>query len=137
MTCYAVIDTNVLVSALLSCHEDASPVQVVSKIFTGEIIPLYSHPILNEYSEVLRRKKFQFTSSLVDSLLSTIQQLGILITPSPSHEILPDKKDLPFYELVLETQVYHSYLITGNMKHFPTKKYIVTPNRMLQILSHS
>lgn len=60
MICYAVIDTNVLVSALLSSHEHAATVQVVSRMFAGEIIPVYSAEIMQEYREVLRRKRFQF-----------------------------------------------------------------------------
>jgi predicted nucleic acid-binding protein len=42
MTCYAVIDTNILVSALLSSHDDAATVVVVGKLFSGEVIPLFS-----------------------------------------------------------------------------------------------
>lgn len=41
MICYAVIDTNVLVSALLSNHHDAATVQVISRMLAGEIIPVY------------------------------------------------------------------------------------------------
>lgn len=36
MTCLAVIDTNVLVSALLSSKDDAATVQVVGRMITGE-----------------------------------------------------------------------------------------------------
>ena len=39
---YAVIDTNVIVSALLSPHLDSAVVIVFQKIITGSIIPLYS-----------------------------------------------------------------------------------------------
>lgn len=60
MICYAVIDTNVLVSALLSSHPDAATVQVVEKLFSGEFISLFSEEIMNEYHEVLRRKNFTF-----------------------------------------------------------------------------
>ena len=42
MVYYAVIDTNVLVSALLTRHEDASPLQIVRRVFQGEIIALWS-----------------------------------------------------------------------------------------------
>ncbi len=49
MICYAVIDTNVLVSALLSSHDDAAAVLVVGKLFSGEVIPLFSDEILEEY----------------------------------------------------------------------------------------
>lgn len=49
MICYAVIDTNVLVSAMLSSKEDAATVQVVSRMLRGEIIPIYSNAITEEY----------------------------------------------------------------------------------------
>ncbi len=46
MTYYAVIDTNVLVSALLSSHENAATVQVVSRLFLiiqiGILITFYT-----------------------------------------------------------------------------------------------
>ena len=53
MICYAVIDTNVLVSALLSSKDDAATVQVLGKMLNGEIIPVYSNVITKEYREVL------------------------------------------------------------------------------------
>lgn len=40
MICYAVIDTNVLVSALLSSKDDSATVQVLGKVLMGEIIML-------------------------------------------------------------------------------------------------
>ena len=58
MTCYAVIDTNVLVSALLSSHADTATVQVLGRLIDGEIIPVYSSEIMQEYHKVLIRKKF-------------------------------------------------------------------------------
>lgn len=76
MTYYAVIDTNVLVSALLSSHENAATVQVVSKLFSGDVIPVFSDDILAEYNEVLRRKKFHFWFSHVyKTLLPLISYL--------------------------------------------------------------
>ncbi len=60
MSCYAVIDTNVLVSALLSNHTDAATVQLLVRLIGGEIIPVYSCEIMREYREVLSRKKFKF-----------------------------------------------------------------------------
>lgn len=92
MTYYAVIDTNILVSALLSCHENAATVQVVSRLFSND-------GILAEYNEVL-----------------------------------PDMKDLPFYEVVFEKEADNAYLITGNIKHFPDKSNIVTAREFLTIL---
>lgn len=57
MKCYAVIDTNVLVSSLLSKHDTSATSQVVFRMILGEIVPVYSAEILAEYREVLSRKK--------------------------------------------------------------------------------
>ena len=133
MKCYAVIDTNVLVSALLSSHNDSATVQVVDKIFSEEIVPLYSTEIIGEYNAVLHRKKFKFSDDSINILLSAIEQNGIFVFPNASGEILPDMKDLPFYEVVLEKQNKDAYLVTGNIKHFPQKPFVVTPNQLLEI----
>lgn len=62
MKCYAVIDTNVLVSSLLSKNDLSATSQVVIRMIKGEIIPVYSSEIFAEYGEVLTRKKFRFPS---------------------------------------------------------------------------
>jgi putative PIN family toxin of toxin-antitoxin system len=134
MTVYAVIDTNVIVSAMLSSHDDAATVQVVEKLFTGEIISLYSADILDEYYNVLHRNKFPFSEGDINGMLSAIEKYGICVDAASSGELLPDMKDLPFYEVVLEKCGNDAYLITGNIKHFPKKPFIVTPSQMLDIL---
>lgn len=133
MVCYAVIDTNVLVSALLSSHEDAATVLIVGKLFSGEVIPLFNDEILKEYHEVLRRTKFHFSEKTVHMLLQTIEKYGEHVVPTPTGELLPDIKDLPFYEVVVEKQTDAAYLITGNTRHFPAKPFIVTAKEFLDI----
>lgn len=136
MSCYAVVDTNVLVSALLTEHEDAATVQVLRKILCGEIIPLFSKEMIKEYREVLARRKFGFSVSLVTYLIAALEQFGMPVEYSPTGIVLPDKKDLPFYEVVLESRKKNdSYLVTGNKKHFPEEQFIVTPRELLSILS--
>ena len=135
MICCAVIDTNVLVSALLSSKDDTATVQVLGKIITGEITPVYSNAITKEYREVLSRKKFGFSEDLIEYLLSAFEKFGILVDPSPSGITLPDMKDVPFYEVVLEKRDDNAYLVTGNIKHFPQKPFIVTPRELLDILN--
>lgn len=137
MICYAVIDTNVLVSALLSSKNDTATVQIVSKVINGEIIPVYSNIITKEYRQVLSRKKFGFSSATIEYLLSAIEKYGILVDPAPSGIMLPDMKDLPFYEVVLEKRNDDTYLVTGNIKHFPKKPFVVTPRELLDILNES
>ena len=134
MSCYAVIDTNVLVSALLSSSVDAATVQVVTRMVAGEIIPVYSSTIMSEYRDVLLREKFGFSMDAVSYLLSAIRQFGLKVEPSPSGAMLPDMKDLPFYEVVLKVREDGAYLVTGNLKHFPREPFIVTARQLLEIL---
>ena len=137
MICYAVIDTNVLVSALLSSRDDTATVQVLGKVITGEIIPVYSNVITKEYREVLSRKKFGFSGDLIEYLMSAVEKYGILVDPSPSGVALLDMKDVPFYEVVLEKRDDNAYLVTGNIKHFPKEPFIVTPRELLDILNNN
>ena len=134
MIIYAVIDTNVIVSAMLSSHDDAATVRVVEKLFTGEIIPLYSAEILDEYYDVLHRDKFPFPDGEINGMLAAIEKYGIRVDASPSGEILPYMNDLPFYEAVLVKQDNDAYLVTGNIKHYPEKSFIVTTNQILNII---
>lgn len=132
--CYAVIDTNVLVSALTTKHADSATLLIITKALSGEIIPLYSKEILAEYGEVLRREKFGFKEEQIKTLLKGIELFGIRVEPSPTNEILPDMDDLPFYEVVMEERTNDAYLVTGNIKHFPTAPFIVTARQLLDIL---
>ena len=56
MKYFAVIDTNVIVSAMLK--NDSFPAQVLKEVLLGNINLLINEDILNEYFEVLCRKKF-------------------------------------------------------------------------------
>ena len=63
---------------------------------------------------------------MIDYLLSAIEKYGILVSPLPSGIVLPDMKDLPFYEVVLEKRDDGAYLVTGNINHFPKEPFVVT-----------
>ena len=135
MKYYAVVDTNVLVSALLSKKDDAATVQVFQRILVGDVIPLYSNETMAEYREVLARRKFKFDIEVVDYVLSAIEKFGILVTPSSTGAVLPDLDDLPFYEIVLERIEDNPYLVTGNIKHFTKERFVVTPSEFLAIIN--
>ena len=138
MKYYAVIDTNVLVSSLLSIHNDAATVLLIGRMISGDLIPVYSYDIMSEYREVLSRRKFKFDKVLTDELLSAVERFGLMIEAASTGETLPDMKDLPFYEVVMEKRKEDdAYLVTGNLKHFPTADYIVTPNEMLRIMDNN
>ena len=129
---YAVIDTNVLVSALLTQNDESATVKVLDAIFQGKIVPLLNEEIVAEYEDVLHRSKFHFTPSLVDQYLISICQLGIPSERIHSEEDFPDEDDIVFYEVALSKE--DTYLVTGNKKHFPKSTIVVTPSEMLEII---
>ena len=134
MNYLVVIDTNVLISALLSKHSDAATVQVLNAVFDGTIIPVFNDEILAEYDNVLHRPKFKFPDANIQLLLDTIKTYGVFAKQLITNEILPEPKDLVFYEVVMAKQDENAYLVTGNSKHFPKKPFIVTPNELLDIM---
>ena len=71
---------------------------------------------------------------MIRYILSSLEKYGVLIEPSATGKILPDIKDLPFYEVVMEKREENAYLVTGNLKHFPSEPFIVTARQMLDIL---
>lgn len=130
---YAVIDTNVLVSALLSRHSDSSTVQVIRAVFESHICPLYNEEIIAEYEDVLSRDKFHFPAKTREAIVSAVKELGIDSSRIHSTEFFSDSKDVVFYEVALSKD--DAYLVTGNTKHFPKSPIVVTPTEMIQILS--
>ena len=129
---YAVIDTNVFVSALFSKNINVATVKVLDAIFQGKIVPLYNDEIIAEYEEVLHRSKFHFTPSLVNKYLKSICKMGISSERVHSDEVFPDQDDVVFYEVSLSKE--DAYLVTGNTKHFPKTPIVVTPAEMMEIL---
>lgn len=129
---YAVFDTNVLVSALITHNVNASTVKVVEAIGNGKVIPLYNDEIVAEYNEVLSREKFGLLKSKVKRLIETLKNKGIDSERVASGEAFPDVSDAVFYEVALSKE--NAYLVTGNLKHFPSTPIVVTPADMIEIL---
>lgn len=129
---YAVIDTNVIVSALFTKNIEAATVKVLNAVLEGVIVPMYNGEIIDEYNDVLHRSKFHFTPSLVDTYIDKICELGEPAERINSDEVFPDKDDVVFYEVALSKE--DAYLVTGNKKHFPNRTIVVTPIEMVKIL---
>ncbi|MBR6104860.1 MAG: putative toxin-antitoxin system toxin component, PIN family [Paludibacteraceae bacterium] len=129
---YAVFDTNVLVSALLSKSADSTISLVIKHFLEGDITPLYSDDIISEYKEVLSRPKFHFLPELCETLVNRIINQGINSERTTFDGYLPDESDRIFYEIALSNE--DAYLVTGNLKHFPVTPIVVTPAEMLDIL---
>ena len=128
----AVVDTNVIVSAALTHNPDSPTVKVLNGLFLKEYAILYNEEILYEYETVLSRSKFNISAEEIKNLLAFIRDYGIPSERFPYGEAMPDEKDRVFYEITLSRE--DSFLVTGNLKHFPREPRVVTPAEMLEIL---
>ncbi len=130
---YAVIGTNVLVSAMLKWN--SVPGSIMQLTYDGPIVPILNADILKEYREVLMRPKFHLTRKIVDDVLDSIKDKGIYVEAKSLNIELPDPKDQVFYEVVMEERKEEdAWLVTGNIKHFPVKPFVVTPRQLLDII---
>lgn len=112
-----VLDTNVLVSALLK--RNGFPGKILDLILIDALQLALDERIINEYTEVLKRPRFQFPQGQVDSLLSFLKISSLWIERQPSEFLdkkIVDPGDLPFGEVAIHSHA--SVLITGNTKHF-------------------
>ena len=134
MKYYAVIDTNVIVSAML--NPDSVPGSILRYAIAGIIVPLLNIDIFNEYCDVLNRKCFAFNQEEINPMLDFFREKGIMANRTETIEEFVDKKDVVFYEIALTGRAMseNSYLITGNLKHFPKKFFIISPREMLSII---
>ena len=133
MKFYAVIETNVVVSAML--RWDSVPGRVLEHAFVGDIIPLLNGQVIKEYMEVLRRPKFHFDEGKINIIIDEMIKRGVFVDAEDTDVVLSDQNDTVFYEIVMEKRkCEEAFLVTGNIKHFPAEPYIVTPREMLAIL---
>ena len=133
---YAVIDTNVLVSAILKAN--SIPSRIVAEAMDGDIIPILNDNIITEYEEVLRRPKFNFEECTVRVFLDELKRRAIDVDTDIINYMPPDPKDIVFYAVLMKKRKNdEAYLVTGNIKHYPVRTFIVTPREMLDILQES
>lgn len=110
-----VLDTNVLVSAILSPH--GPPAAALRTLLTGRGRLCFDERILSEYRTVLSRDKFAFDQALVEELLGFLEGAGVSILTEPLDLALPDPEDQMFIEVAVSGKA--EFLVTGNLKHFP------------------
>ena len=131
---YAVIDTNILVSSRISKNPLAATVKVVANVFQNRIIPVFNEEILSEYYEVLHRPKFRISEEQINAILEYIKKCGVHSERIPFDGDMPDEDDRVFYEVSLSKE--DSFLVTGNLKHFPKTPKVITAAQMMEILDN-
>ena len=79
----AVIDTNVVVSGLLS--PAGNEAMILLAIHHGMVRVCLSQPIIAEYAAVLARPKFGLPADEIEALLDMLRNHGELIRPEDSY----------------------------------------------------
>jgi putative PIN family toxin of toxin-antitoxin system len=117
-----VLDTNVLVSALIAPY--GIPASILGLILQHEARLCYDARILSEYEEALERPKFNFEPARCRALIKFISRSGLSVVAAPSFIEMADQDGRMFYEVACACC---ATLITGNLKHFPKRRFILSP----------
>jgi len=134
---FLVVDTNVLLSALLSLHPQSPSLQVVAAILTGRLQAAVSPALLAEYSRILLRpdvaSRHRRSRAEIDRLLVDFAMAAIVAYPSQSRQPAPDPGDQHLWDLLAE--VPDAVLVTGDTalrqsNHFPGR--ILTPREFVE-----
>jgi putative PIN family toxin of toxin-antitoxin system len=115
----AVIDTNVLVPALLK--PSGNEALIVLAVHHGMIRPCFSEAIMQEYATVLARPRFAFPPDEIGALLAMLRGYGELFLPDHCPFRSPDPADTRFLACAHAAQA--EFVVTGNKRHFPDAPY--------------
>jgi putative PIN family toxin of toxin-antitoxin system len=128
-----VIDTNILVSALL--QPEGLPAAVLMLALSGEVQLCVSDAVFAEYDEVIRRPRLKRPPDVIQGTLQSIRNLGHWVKPSVRVRECTDPDDNIFLECVQAAEA--DYLVTGNQRHFPgrwKKTKVIGARELIEIL---
>ena len=132
---FAVLDTNVLISAALAHNKFSVPYSVFRGVVERSFVPLVDENIVREYWDVFSRPKFSFMQETINDIVGNTIKFAINQPVPPSGVELPDCDDVIFYDVAKAHQDKGAYLVTGNLKHFPNCKFAVSPRDFMDIIA--
>lgn len=113
-----VLDTNVIVSGLISPL--GPPGRIVDALLARKLLIAVDDRILQEYREVLVRRKFRFDHDKIHAFLG-IMPFQVRVTALPVKGMqATDPADTKFLEVAAAGD--GSILVTGNATHYPSAK---------------
>ena len=119
-----VVDTNIIVNALLSNNENAKSLRLMDDIFNGVHRICVSSQIMAEYRDVLSRPVFHIPEDTFNELMAWFDKNALHIEPSPTTQdqaFMKDEDDRAFFDLA---KCLNAKLITRNYKHYPVHELI-------------
>jgi putative PIN family toxin of toxin-antitoxin system len=130
----AVLDTNVVVSALL--QPAGPPGNIIELGFGGRFRWYISEPILAEYAVVLSRKRLGIDGQRASKFLKDLRKVALPVVPGRNLRECSDPNDDKFLECALQARA--DYVVTGNVRHFPERFQrirVILPRQFLLILA--
>lgn len=116
-----VIDTNVIISALLSPNGSAA--KFMGDVFDEKYEVVITESILEEYIDVLHRPKFKIDDDIIQFIVDWMLTHSLFVEVDendyPNKE-MPDSDDAVFYTAAKCTG---SLLVTKNIKHYPVTEW--------------
>lgn len=133
---YAVVDTNILVSAALAKDRLQSvPYAVFQGISKHLFTPIVDENIVEEYCEVMSRSKFRWNVSYGQRFVDEILKYAINEPVAPTDFTLPDVDDRIFYDVAFAHRDKNAYIVTGNIKHFPNVPFTISARNFLDLIN--
>jgi putative PIN family toxin of toxin-antitoxin system len=132
----AVLDTNVVVSALLS--PEGRPALVLKLAVSKQFRCYVSESLLEEYLEVLARAQFGWDQRRIDRLIRDLQAAATLVIPRRRLRITSDPDNNKVMECALEARA--DFVVTGNVRDFPARYQdvrVISPLDFLVVLASS
>ncbi len=131
---HVVLDTNVLISALLF---GGPPRTILGMVLAGSVDCSLSLPILDELRGVLHRPKFGLSSEQVMAVVEELSALCAIVAPSDQINVIrADPDDDRILECALEAQA--GIIISGDAHLLDLRAYesirIMNPSEFLQMV---
>lgn len=130
-----ILDTNILVSALIS---NSYPFKILFEIvFERKVLTCVSLDILEEYIEVLNRTKFERFHNFKNNaevVINKLIDISVTFMPTDKVFLISDMADNKFLELAKISDA--DYLITGNSVDFTFDQFentkVVSPQHFYE-----
>lgn len=85
----------------------------------------------------MRRPKFHLPEEIVEDIVDAIYNCSVFLDVQNKNFVLPDPNDVVFFDLTVtarESEFKGAMLVTGNIKHFLQRGFVVTPREFLDMV---